>query len=73
MAKIAKTAAKERIDFLKKELERRNYNYFESMDLGPGPFTFRLTDIYGNAVVDRDIPLIEPDIDQDGHVQFPAG
>ena len=54
-------------------LERRNYNYFESMELGPGPFTFRLTDIYGNAVVDKDIPLIEPDIDQDGHVQFPAG
>ena len=28
MAKISKTAAKERIEFLKKELERHNYNYY---------------------------------------------
>ncbi|MBQ5481830.1 MAG: NAD-dependent DNA ligase LigA [Bacteroidales bacterium] len=28
MAKIGKAAAKERIDFLKKELERQNYNYY---------------------------------------------
>ncbi len=28
MAKIGKTAAKERIEFLKKELERHNYNYY---------------------------------------------
>ena len=28
MAKITKSAAKERIDFLKKELERHNYNYY---------------------------------------------
>ena len=28
MAKIGKAAAKERIEFLKKELERQNYNYY---------------------------------------------
>ena len=28
MAKISKAAAKERIDFLKKELEKQNYNYY---------------------------------------------
>ena len=28
MAKINKAAAKERIEFLKKELERQNYNYY---------------------------------------------
>jgi DNA ligase (NAD+) len=28
MAKISKTAARERIEFLKKELERHNYNYY---------------------------------------------
>ena len=52
------------------EIERRNYNYFESMDLGAGDFTLRITDIYGNCVVDKNIPLT-PDIDQIGHVQFP--
>ena len=52
------------------ELPRRNYNYFESMDLGEGPFTLRLTDIYGNAVVEKDIPFT-PDEEQTGRVQFP--
>ena len=28
MAKISKTAARERIEFLKRELERHNYNYY---------------------------------------------
>ena len=53
------------------EIPRRNYNYFETRFLGAGPYTFRITDIYGNAMVDKNIPLIEPDVDQDGHIQFP--
>ena len=53
------------------EIPRRNYNYFESMDLGEGPFTFRMTDIYGNALVAKDVPLIEPDTDMELSVQFP--
>ena len=53
------------------EIPRRNYNYFESMELGAGPFTFRMTDIYGNALVAKDVPLIEPDVDSPLPVQFP--
>ncbi len=54
------------------ELPRRNYNYFESMDMGAGPFTFRLTDIYGHVIIDRDIPLLTDDTEIiQGHVQFP--
>jgi len=52
------------------EIPRRNYNYFESMNLGTGPFTFRITDIYGDVIIDYDIPLT-PDEIQQGHVQFP--
>ena len=52
------------------EIPRRNYNYFESMNLGAGPFTFRITDIYGDVIIDYDIPLT-PDQMQTGHVQFP--
>ena len=55
-------------DFI--EIPRRNYNYFESMNLGAGPFTFRITDIYGDVIIDYDIPLT-PDEMQEGHVQFP--
>ncbi|MGN0606539.1 MAG: expansin EXLX1 family cellulose-binding protein [Oscillospiraceae bacterium] len=52
------------------ELPRRNYNYFESMEMGAGPFTFKITDIYGDVIVDKDIPMI---LDEDipGSVQFP--
>ena len=51
-------------------LERRNYNFFESREMGAGPFTFRLTDIYGQVIVDENIPLT-PNEQQTGHVQFP--
>ena len=52
------------------EIERRNYNYFESQTMGAGPFTFRITDIYGDVIIDENIPLT-PDEMQVGHVQFP--
>ncbi len=52
------------------ELPRRNYNYFESDSMGAGPFTFRLTDIYGAVIVDENIPFTLNEIQQ-GHVQFP--
>ncbi len=53
------------------ELPRRNYNYFEAeAGLGNGPFTFRITDIYGQAVIDYDIPFT-PDEIQQGNVQLP--
>ena len=66
----------ERLEYLSSdgefvELPRRNYNYFEALSgLGAGPFTFRITDIYGQVVVDADIPFT-PDEMQQGHVQFP--
>lgn len=53
------------------EIKRRPYNYFESRDLGPGPFTFRATDIYGQVIVDRDIPLVL-DKKIEGKSQFPV-
>ena len=53
------------------EIQRRRYNYFESMDMGPGPFTFKATDIYGQVIVDRDIPLVL-DTKIEGKSQFPV-
>ncbi len=54
------------------EIERRQYNYFESDEMGAGPFTFRITDIYGQVVIDEDIPLSCDDTEIiQGHVQFP--
>ncbi len=54
------------------EIKRRPYNYFESDQMGEGPFTFRITDIYGRQVIDRDIPLCEDDtVIIPGHVQLP--
>lgn len=54
------------------EIKRRPYNYFESMDMGKGPFTFRITDIYGQVVIDENIPLSTDDTKIiPGHVQFP--
>ncbi|MDD6346142.1 MAG: hypothetical protein PUA51_08015, partial [Oscillospiraceae bacterium] len=52
------------------ELPRRQYNYFESMDMGAGPFTFRITDIYGQVITDENIPLV-PDEIIEGKSQFP--
>ncbi len=54
------------------EIERRPYNYFESREMGKGPFTFRITDIYGQQVIDEGIPLSYDDTEIiPGHVQFP--
>ena len=66
----------ERLEYLNSdgefvELPRRNFNYFEAQSgLGKGPFTFRITDIYGQVVIDEDIPFT-PDEVQEGHVQLP--
>lgn len=54
------------------EIPRRQYNYFESMDMGAGPFTFRITDIYGQVIIDENIPLVTDDtVIIEGNVQFP--
>lgn len=54
------------------EIKRRPYNYFESDKMGKGPFTFRITDIYGQIVIDENIPLSCDDTEIiQGHVQLP--
>ncbi len=54
------------------EIKRRPYNYFESMEMGKGPFTFRITDIYGQVIIDENIPLSTDDTEIiQGNVQFP--
>ncbi len=51
---------------------RVDYNYFiETSGMGSGPFTFRVTDIYGNVLTDSGIPFVENGEVQ-GSGQFPA-
>ena len=38
-------------------LKRRSDNYFTYSGAGKGPYTFRLTDIYGQVIVEEGIPL----------------
>lgn len=50
---------------------RTTYNYFvESSGMGTGPYTFRVTDIFGNTLTDSGIPHIENG-DVSGNGQFP--
>ncbi len=39
------------------ELPREEYNYFTLNQPGTGPYTFRVTDIYGHVLTDTNIPL----------------
>jgi expansin (peptidoglycan-binding protein) len=51
---------------------RTSYNYFVQSDpgMGRGPYTFRVTDSYGNALVDSGIPHVENGT-LNGSSQFP--
>ncbi len=52
-------------------VNRVSYNYFvQSGGMGPGPYTFRVTDIYGHALVDTAVSLT-PNGDVAGMSQFP--
>jgi expansin len=53
---------------------RVSYNYFvqDSPDMGPGPYTFRVTDMYSNTLTDNGIPLIANGT-VNGTAQFPPG
>lgn len=55
-------------------VERTAYNYFVQTNpgMGPGPFSFRVTDNYGNILTDSGIPHVENGTIQ-GAGQFPAG
>src|SRR3989304_1862092 len=53
---------------------RTAYNYFVQTHpgMGPGPYTFRLTDYYGNQLIDSGIPhIVNGTIN--GAAQFPPG
>lgn len=52
------------------ELPREEYNYFTLNNPGNGPFTFRVTDIYGHALIDQNIPL-NPSATINGAANFP--
>ena len=53
---------------------RTSYNYFVQTNpgMGPGPYTFRVTDSYGNMLTDTGISPIENGT-VSGAGQFPAG
>lgn len=53
---------------------RTSYNYFVQTNpgMGPGPYTFRVTDWYGNSLTDSGIPHIENGT-VSGSAQFPPG
>jgi expansin (peptidoglycan-binding protein) len=53
---------------------RSDYNYFVQTNpgMGPGPYTFRVTDLYRNTLTDAAIPHIE-DGTVSGAAQFPFG
>lgn len=55
-----------------KEVARKEYNYFVvEQGMGPGPYTFRITDIYGHTLTDENIMLkVAEEIKGAG--QFPA-
>jgi expansin len=51
-------------------IPRMNYNYFVyASGLGAGPFTFRVTDFYGQQLTDSSIPLA-PDVITSGQANF---
>ena len=55
-----------------KELERQEYNYFTaSSGMGTGPFTFRVTDIYGHVLIDEGINLDTSSTPVAGAANFP--
>ncbi len=55
------------------ELKRTYYNYYTAANgiMGAGPYTFRVTDIYGHVVIDENIPLKEDGSEVKGSSNFP--
>lgn len=55
-----------------RELARVDYNYFlAEAGLGEGPYALRVTDVYGAAVEDEGVPLLD-DADHPSSAQLPA-
>lgn len=54
-----------------KRVKRTGYNYFvEGQGMGPGPFVFRVTDVYGHVLVDSGV-VLAVDTALAGKAQFP--
>lgn len=53
-----------------KELPREEYNFFTLDNPGAGPYTFRVTDIYGHVLIDENVPL-SPTSAVNGAANFP--
>lgn len=54
------------------EVNRVDYNYFvDEAGMGPGPYTFRVTDVNGNVLTDSGIAFVEAG-DAEGSGQFPS-
>jgi expansin (peptidoglycan-binding protein) len=52
------------------DVPRVDYNYFiEESGMGPGPYTFRVTDVLGDSIEDSGIQLVD-DGDRQGASQF---
>jgi expansin len=56
------------------DVSRTDYNYFVQTNpgMGVGPYTFRVTDWYGNVLIDSGIPPMENG-SANGSGQFPTG
>ncbi len=52
-------------------INREQYNYFVQTNMGPGPYTLRITDFYGRSIVQGGVPLLN-NAAYPGSVQFPA-
>lgn len=52
-------------------IERKMNNFFESFNMGSGPFTFRITDFYDQVIIEENIPLNTAGTDALGTKQFP--
>lgn len=53
------------------DVPRLDYNFFvEASGMGPGPYTFRVTDIYGQVLEDSGIEFVEGG-EVEGSAQFP--
>ncbi|MBE2222691.1 MAG: hypothetical protein IAF02_14175 [Anaerolineae bacterium] len=52
---------------------RTTYNYFVKPNpgMGPGPYTFRVTDVLGNQIISSGIPHSAPGVEINGSGQFP--
>ncbi len=54
------------------DVPRLEYNYFvEDSGMGPGPYTFRITDVWGHVLEESGIPFVEAG-DVPGAAQLPA-